>query len=205
MGKLKRPSRIFLLSPAYTGGERARLVLNERGRFDLAVRLRKQGAPLGEVYAFVSGLYFRGKLEYAAAFASPPEGMPGAYIITPGRGLVTPETTVTLRELLDISAIPVDASDPRYALPLARDAREVVEKSGPDCDLILLGSVATPKYLEPLIAVAGERLRFPIDFIGRGDMSRGGLLLRCARYGVELSYVPALGALRHAKRPPRLA
>jgi hypothetical protein len=204
MTRLKRPRRIFLLSPAYTGGERARLVLNERGRFDLAVRLRKEGVPLGEVYAFVSGLYFRGKLAYATAFASPPKGLPGSYIITPGRGLVTPETVVTLPELLGIADVPVDSSDLRYALPLARDAQDLVERAGPDCDFILLGSVATTKYLEPLIEIAGNRLRFPIDFIGRGDMSRGGLLLRCARYGVELSYVPAMGATRHGKRPPNL-
>jgi hypothetical protein len=205
MQKLKRPHRIFLLSPAYTGGERARLVLNERSRSDLSVRLRREGVPLGEAYAFVSGLCFRGKLAYASAFAFPPEGIPGSYIITPGRGLVTPETVVTLQELQGISAAPVDASDPRYALPLARDARQLVEKAGPDCDLILLGSVATAKYVGPLIAIAGQRLRIPLDFIGKGDMSRGGLLLRCAQFGVELSYVPVVGALRYSKRPPKLA
>ena len=41
-------------------------------------------------------------------------------------------------------------------------------------------------------------------FVGRGDMSRGGLLLRHARSGVELDYLPLRGATRHGARPPRL-
>jgi len=41
-------------------------------------------------------------------------------------------------------------------------------------------------------------------FVGRGDMSRGGLLLRSVRYEVELDYVPVAGAVRHGPRPPRL-
>jgi hypothetical protein len=35
-------------------------------------------------------------------------------------------------------------------------------------------------------------------------MSRGGLMLRCAREGVELSYVPIRGAALHGVRPPKL-
>jgi hypothetical protein len=35
-------------------------------------------------------------------------------------------------------------------------------------------------------------------------MSRGGLLLRCARAGEELTYVPVQGAVRHGPRPPKL-
>ena len=37
-------ARVFLLSPAHCGGERARLVLRERARFDLAQRLRTRRA-----------------------------------------------------------------------------------------------------------------------------------------------------------------
>ena len=69
---------------------------------------------------------------------------------------------------------------------------------------MLLGSVASPKYVDILIGIFGERLRFPVDFVGRGDMSRGGLLLRKAREGVELPYVPVAGAVLHGSRPPRL-
>jgi hypothetical protein len=68
----------------------------------------------------------------------------------------------------------------------------------------LLGSIATPKYLEPMVGVFGDRLLFPQEFIGRGDMSRGGLLLRQVRAGEELTYVPLGGLTHHGPRPPKL-
>lgn len=180
------------------------MLFREGAQFELAVKLRREGAPLGEVFSFVSGLYFRGKLAYAQAFASPPEGVPGSLVITAGSGLAPPETLVTLEDLRRIAAVPVDAAEPRYREPLERHARKLDQACGPDCDVVLLGSVATIKYLEPLLAVFGKRLLFPAEFAGRGDMSRGGLMLRCARAGEPLTYVPALTAARHGPRPPRL-
>jgi hypothetical protein len=70
--------------------------------------------------------------------------------------------------------------------------------------VVLLGSIATGKYVDTLIESLGPRLLFPSDFVGRGDMSRGGLLLRSAREGRELDYIPVAGALRRGKRPPKL-
>jgi hypothetical protein len=197
-------ARIFLLSPANLGGERAKMVLSSRAEFDLAVRLRGEGAPLGEVYAFISGLYFRGKLAYSKAFATPPPGAPGSLVITPGRGLVAPETLVTIEDLRAIAGVHIDLEDPAYRAPLERDARSLDEAAGPDCRYVLLGSLATPKYLEPLLRVFGERLLFPEEFAGRGDMSRGGLMLRYAHQGLELNYVPAHTSARHGSRPPKL-
>jgi hypothetical protein len=104
-----RQHRIFLLSPANIGGVRARMVLSERASFDLALRLRQQGVPLGDVYAFISGLYFRGKLAYVKAFRAPPEGLPSAFVITPGRGLLPPELPVTIEELRQIAEVPIGA------------------------------------------------------------------------------------------------
>jgi hypothetical protein len=69
---------------------------------------------------------------------------------------------------------------------------------------VLLGSIASDKYVDLLLEVFGERLLFPAEFVGRGDMSRGGLMLRCATAGVEMSYLPVAGAKRHGPRPPRL-
>jgi hypothetical protein len=195
---------IFLLSPAFTGGKRAQIVFRDEAAFDLAVALRRTGAPLGDVYAFISGLYFRGKLVYSRAFADPPLGLPSALVITPGRGLAPPDTVVTIEDLNQIASVPVEADDPRYREPLERHARQVDEASGPDCRFVLLGSLATVKYIEPLVEVFGDRLLVPVDFAGRGDMSRGGLMLRSARCGVELEYAPARLAARHGKRPPRL-
>jgi hypothetical protein len=197
-------SRVFLLSPAYAGGARGRMVLNDRATFDLAERLRTSGAPLGDVFEFVSGLYFRGKIAYSRAFAAPPSGVPASMVITAGAGLMPPETTVTIEQLRLIAAVPIDAAEPRYRLPLERDARLLDRAAGPECDVILLGSIASEKYVEPLLSVFGERLLFPADFVGRGDMSRGGLMLRCARSGDELAYVPVSGAVVHGKRPPKL-
>jgi hypothetical protein len=196
--------RIFLLSPANAGGDRAKMLFRPGANFDLAVRLRSGGASLGETFAFISGLYFRGKLAYATAFAAPPEGVPGALVITSSYGLVPPETVVTLDQLERIAAVPIDAADARYREPLERSCRTLDEIAGPDCDFVLLGSVATLKYLEPMFGVFGDRVLYPVDFAGRGDMSRGGLLLRCARSGVELTYAPIGNVTRHGPRPPRL-
>lgn len=196
--------RIFVLSPAYAGGDRGKLLLHPESKFDLAARLRREGAPLGEAFGFISGLYFRGKLAYAQAFASPPDGIPGAFVITSGYGLLPPETVVTFEQLRQIASVRIDAADARYREPLESACRALDEMAGPFCDFVLLGSIATPKYLEPMEGVFGDRLLFPQEFIGRGDMSRGGLLLRQVRAGEELTYVPLGGLTRHGPRPPKL-
>src|SRR5579864_7036719 len=198
------PRRVFLLSPANSSGIRARMIVNPRARFELAERLRREGLPLGEVFSFVSGLYFRGKLAYARAFADAPPGVPGVYVITACRGLVPPETAVTLRDLRKISSVSIEISNPRYRVPLERDAAALLAAVGPACDVVLLGSVATSKYVEPLLGIFGERLVFPAEFAGRGDMSRGGLMLRAARAGAPLTYVSLATAVRHGVRPPKL-
>jgi hypothetical protein len=196
--------KVFLLSPASVHGRRAAMLTREEAAFDLAVRFRECGAPVGEVFQFISGLYFRGKLAYAEAFASPPPGVPGSLVITAGRGLVEPGVVLRHSDLVEIAGINIDAGEARYRVPLERNARELAARVPPETCVILLGSVASPKYVEPLIEVFGERLLFPLDFVGRGDMSRGGLMLRAASSGVELAYGPALGAIVRGKRPPKL-
>jgi hypothetical protein len=198
------PGRVFLLSPANASGIRAQLILREHAGFELALRLRREGTPLGDVFSFISGLYFRGKLAYSRAFAAAPSPVAGVFVITSSRGLVPPETIVTLEELREISAVPILATDLRYRTPLERDARKLAEQIGDSCEVVLLGSIASPKYVEPLLGVFGEKLLFPLEFVGRGDMSRGGLMLRCARAGTQLTYVPVATAVRHGPRPPKL-
>jgi hypothetical protein len=194
--------RIFLLSPAFTGGKRGELLLREKASFDLAARLRSPGgAPLGEVFAFLSGLYFRGKLAYARAFARPPEGV---LVITTTRGLVHPDLRVTADELQEMSRGDIDAANPAYRRPLEDGARALVD-AVPAGGVVLLGSIASGKYVDVLASVLGERLVFPAEFVGRGDMSRGGLLLRHVDAGTELTYVPVLGAVRRGSRPPKLS
>jgi hypothetical protein len=189
--------RVFLLSPANCGGERAQLLFSARAGFDLARRLRGGGVPLGEVMSFVSGLYFRGKLAYATAFGVP-------LVITPNAGLRPAEELVTLARLRAAARVDIHAANQRYRQPLLVSARAVASVLEPGDGVTLLGSIASDKYVAALLEVFGERLTFPVDFVGRGDMSRGGLLLRCVRAGRELDYVPVAGAIRHGPRPPRL-
>ncbi len=196
--------RVFLLSPAKAGGPRYEMLLREQARFDLAVKVQQGAATIGEVYTFISGLYFRGKMAYAEAFRAAPPGVPPALLIVPGVGLVPPETVVSVAQLRAIANIPVDERNETYRDALLQSARLLDRHAGPTCLHVLLGSVASGKYTEPLLEVFGERLVFPVDFVGRGDMSRGGLMLRCARSGVELSYTPVRGAVRHGARPPKL-
>src|SRR6476469_9737651 len=186
------------------------MVSSDRAQFDLSVRLRQRGGvALGEVFAFVSGLYFKGKLAYALEFARPPEpGLPltgsGALVITPTAGLRAAETAITIRALQVFAGVDIAANDPRYRKPLLASARALDDEIGPECEVVLLGSIASAKYVDLLTGVFGDRLLFPIDFVGRGDMSRGGLLLRCVRSGEELTYAPVVGAVRHGPRPPKL-
>lgn len=196
--------RIFLLSPANVAGVRARLILSENASFPLALRLRDGGLSLGESFSFISGLYFRGKLAYSRAFAQPPPHSHGALVITACGGLLPAETLVTREDLCKISSASVSLSDARYRIPLERDARLLADEIGAACEVILLGSIATPKYVEPLLKIFGERLLFPAEFAGRGDMSRGGLMLRCVQSGEQLAYVPVATANRHGARPPKL-
>jgi len=196
--------RVFLLSPARAGGIRFEMLLRTEARFDLAVKLREGAATIGEVYTFISGLYFRGKMAYASAFSAAPAGVPSSLVIVPGAGLVPADTVVTVEQLRAIAEIPVDEANAAYREPLLAAAKLLDEHSGPGCLYVLLGSIASEKYTKPLLDVFGDRLVFPADFVGRGDMSRGGLMLRCARSGIELNYVPVRGAIRHGVRPPKL-
>jgi hypothetical protein len=197
--------RIFLLSPASTGGERAKLLFNPAASFSLATRLREpEGASLGDTFSFLSGLYFRGKLTYARAFARPSGQAPGILVITPNRGLASPDLPVTLRTLRSFARVDIATQDARYRRPLVRDAKRLAGEIGSDCDVVLLGSIATGKYVDSLLTVFGDRLCFPAEFVGRGDMSRGGLLLRHARAGQELTYISVAGATRHGVRPAKL-
>ena len=99
--------------------------------------------------------------------------------------------------------MPVDHAEARYRAPLLRDLGALA-RSWADAEVVLLGSIASDKYAEPLRGVLGARLLFPAEFVGRGDMSRGGLMLRCVEGRRELRYVPLEGAARRGSRPERL-
>jgi hypothetical protein len=199
--------RIFLLSPASCGGKRAALLFNEKAEFDIARRVRQQpGVPLGDVFSFLSGLYFRGKLTYAREFQNPPpRKAPGIQIITPTDGLYSPGSLITLKDLERFAAVPIDAEESRYRYPLERDASKIAERIGPRCQVVLLGSVATGKYVDVLLPIFGQRLVFPKEFVGHGDMARGGMLLQRAASGVEFTYLPVSDPSRLGARPTKKA
>jgi len=201
-------NRIFLLSPANLSGIRAGYVLRDNAESDLACRLRHGGVSLGELFAFLSSLYFRGKLAYARAFSAPPLGLSGSYVITATAGLVDPETIVTLEQVREMATGKIETDDRRYRdsfdLSCRMLSKSISESINKECDIVLLGSIATPKYVEPLLQAFGECLLFPSEFVGRGDMSRGGLMLRAVEAQTELAYAPVLNATRHGARPPKL-
>jgi hypothetical protein len=196
-------SRVFLLSPANCNGLRARWLLRKNSRSGLAQRLRSsQGVPLGEVFSFLSALYFRGKLAYAQAFAEPPDRCPGILIITPTAGLLPHDTLVRLSRLRGFSRVPIRLKNRLYCASLRSSARTLAGEIGAGCEVVLLGSLASGKYLEILLPIFGSRLRAPAEFIGRGDMSRGGLLLRCVKENRQLNYIDT--AVVSASDPKRI-
>ncbi len=205
------------------------MLVSPRTQSDLAQRIcSSDGAPLADVFTFLSGLYFRGKIAYARAFARPPRrlrqrpgnwtgynfdkrpenwtrsNLGGVFVITPSRGLQPPDYPLTADVLTEFGRVQIEAGNQAYCRPLETTARLMVQLAGKRAEIVLLGSIATGKYVDVLLDVFGDRLLFPADFVGRGDMSRGGLMLRCARAGTELAYVPVRGAVRHGARPPRL-
>ena len=193
--------RIFLLSPAKVSGVRAGLLLNPRAAFVLARQFREQGLPLADIFTFASGLYFRGKITYARRFAQEGELI---RVITTNAGLLDPATHFTPEGLRAFGEVDISEDDPRYHKPLRRDAESLARRLARDGRAILLGSIATAKYRDVLLEAFGNRLMFPSDFIGRGDMSRGGLMLRAARIGTELPYISVQGAIFKGKRAPRI-
>lgn len=177
------------------------MLLNPRAAFPLARELRShEGAPLADVFSFVSGLYFRGKATYARAFGRLPGETRGGLVISPSEGLKFLHERVTAERLTHWANVPIDARNPAFTEPLVGHCHELLRVMGENARYVLLGSVATNKYVEPLTQVLHARLLFPIEFVGRGDMSRGALLLAAARSGNELEYAPVTGSPRHGPR-----
>ena len=205
MGIENRVPTVFLLSPASLSGVKAGQLTSPRAGFEAAVRYRSaEGVPIADAFSFMSSLYFRGKIAYARRFATPPPALAtgteddGILVIAPGVGLVPPGWRLT-REWLAILRTPVDLKNPAYCEPLSAHARQLREAMPEPARVVLLGSVATGKYLDLLAPVFGDRLLFPRDFAGAGDMQRGAMMLRAAREGRELDYVTLDAPRRRAR------
>jgi hypothetical protein len=168
---------------------------------DLAKRLRAGTLELGTAFAFFSGLYFRGKLGYSRHFGNDE----ATFIITPTRGLMKTTELVNPDVIREFASLDVAEGDHRYRKPLERDVRALAKRMASRTRVVLLGSVSSGKYVDVLQPLLGDRLCYPSSFIGRGDMSRGGLLLRCVADNTELEYQSlAAGVRPKGSRPPRL-
>jgi len=186
-------STVFLLSPANVSGLRAKQLTSPRATFEAAQLYQSpDGVPIAVAFAFMSALYFRGKIAYALQFAAPEN----IFVIAPGFGLVPPDWRITPERMKVLSRTEVDVRKKSYRRPLERDAKQLAADLPKKSNVVLLGSVASGKYVDVLWPVFGERLVFPAMFAGLGDMSRGGLLLRAARANRELEYT-SLAAPRH--------
>ena len=184
---------VFLLSPANLTGTRAKQLTSPRAQFESALRYRSDdGVMIGEAFAFMSALYFRGKITYSLHFG----GIENTFVITPGFGLVPPDWRITPERLAKMQKIDISESNRKYTRPLRDSANALASRLEPNDKVVLLGSVATGKYVDVLRPILGDRLRFPAVFAGLGDMSRGGLLLRATRANIELEYT-TLDAPRH--------
>ena len=191
-------ARVFLLSPAFCGGRRAKLLQNPQSQAVTVLEFRSGAMTLGRAFAFMSGLYFRGKLAYAERFGD-------ALVITPTRGLQSPSLPFNARLLNEFAVGDVSLDNPEYRVALEKDVKALSRRIGKAGQVVLLGSVASGKYVDVLLPILGSRLQYPSSFVGRGDMSRGGLLLRSAASGVELEYDALLAGVRpRGPRPPKL-
>lgn len=174
-------------------GLRAKQLTSPRAKFDAARMYQSpEGVPIALAFAFMSALYFRGKIAYALQFADPSDIL----VIAPGFGLVPPDWRITSERMKTLAKTEVDVRKRNYRKPLERDALKLAETIDDRSQVVLLGSVASGKYVDILWPIFGERLVFPAMFAGLGDMSRGGLLLRAARANRELEYT-SLAAPRH--------
>jgi len=180
--------------------------MREGSTLAIAARLREGTLSIGDAFAFMSGLYFRGKLAYARAFAQHDgPDVDTILVITPTRGLVPSETLVSMELLQEFAGVDIADGGSQYLDPLERDLAQLAGRLRQGELVVLLGSVATGKYADVLTKWLGDRLRYPASFIGRGDMSRGGLLLRSAAANEELEYAVLRAGVRpRGPRPPKL-
>ena len=181
------------------------MLTSPRAKFSAAVAFQSaDGVRIDQAMSFMSALYFRGKIAYAERFAQPGPSIEGTgiFIITPGYGLVPPDWRIDSERFKRLRKVPIDIKSRSYRKPLVDNAQTLAGQLSPSALVILLGSVATGKYVDLLWPLFGARLRFPRRFAGIGDMSRGAMMLRSAASGEELEYV-TLDVDRHRPKGTR--
>jgi len=182
---------ILLLSPANVSGTRARQMISPRAMSAAGLAYRSPGGvTIANAFTFMSALYFRGKHAYARAFATEdPRIGTTAFVIAPGFGLVPLDWRLDQERMKKLARTKIDVRSRSYTMSLQKSCRELEARLAPDDTVVLLGSVASGKYVDVLEPVFGGRLRFPRIFAGMGDMKRGSVMLKAAASGVALEYV----------------
>jgi hypothetical protein len=91
-------------------------------------------------------------------------------------------------ELRDMACVPIDVDEPRYRGPMERDAQRLADAIGAQGEVVLLGSIATPKYVDVLRAILGPRLRFPrgIRWARGHEPRRADAAARASARGADL-------------------
>lgn len=192
---------IFLLSPANLSGTRARQMISPRAMSAAGIAYRSpEGVRIADAFTFMSALYFRGKHAYAREFAKPHPGIgETAFVIAPGYGLVSLDWRLDKEKMKRLARTKIDVRSRAYTTPLRRCCRELEAKLSAGDIVVLLGSVASGKYVDVLEPIFGPRLRFPKIFAGMGDMQRGSVMLKAAAAKLELEYVD----LTHTRHRPK--
>jgi hypothetical protein len=184
------PTLRFLLSPAHLGGARAARLTSLDARFAVAQSYRDGTLSIGEAFSWISALYFRAKLRYARHFGARHGGGP-AQVIAPGFGLVAEDWLLSGERFTRLCQVPVDTQDRRFRQPLEAACAGLARSLDRDDRIVFLGGLAGDRYLAVLAPALGPRLFVPIDFVGRGQMQRGSLLLQAIAENRELAYSPA--------------
>lgn len=184
-------ANVFLLSPANVSGTRARQMLSPRAMSAAALAYRSpDGVKIADAFTFMSALYFRGKHAYARAFSvEHPRIGHTAFVIAPGYGLVPLDWRLDKERMKKLARTKVDIRSRAYTSSLRKSCQELALQLDDDDIVVLLGSVASGKYVDVLHPIFGDRLRFPGIFAGMGDMQRGSVMLKAAAAGRELEYV----------------
>ena len=103
-------------------------------------------------------------------------------MITPNRGLLAPSVRMTLDDLARLAKTDIDPCAEEFRKPLQQDAKALAEALGPRGQPVLLGSIATPKYVDVLLVSLSAGASFPgrIRWSGRHE-PWGSLASLCGR------------------------
>ena len=142
---------------------------------------------------------------YASRFGRPPPSLPPALVITPTRGLQSPSLPISRSLIEEFASLDWHRPTRAFWIRSSRVRVSFVHRSSQRCAWSCSGASRRAGTSSRWRASSRAGCNYPAEFVGRGDMSRGGLLLRHAEEGRELDYVPlAAGLTRHGAKPPKL-